>query len=67
MRELLTISEAAAMVGVTKQAIDAAIKSGRLETVTVRVAATRIDKATLDNFKINPNMKRAGRPKKQIS
>lgn len=57
----VTINDAAKMKGVSRQAINAAIKSGKLETVTVDVPHTRIVLSSLKKFEPNPNMKRAGR------
>jgi len=59
----VTINEAAALKGISRQAIHAAIKSGKLETVTVEVPHIRVVMASLKKFEPNPNMKRAGRPR----
>lgn len=57
----VSINEAAAIKGVSRQAIHAAIKAGRLSAVTVKVPHQRVTRASLDKFQPNPNMKRAGR------
>lgn len=57
----VTINEAAALKGVSRQAINAAIKAGKLETITVEMPHTRVIVSSLNRFEPNPNMKRAGR------
>jgi hypothetical protein len=63
--KLFTVTEAAAVKGVTKQAINAAIKAGRLTTVTVHLPAIRIEDQALERLKVNVNKQRSGRPRKQ--
>jgi hypothetical protein len=60
--KLLTVTEAAAMKGVTKQAIHAAIKAGRLPIVTIQLPVVRIDSEDLRRFQVNRNMQNTGRP-----
>jgi predicted DNA-binding protein (UPF0251 family) len=57
----VTINDAARLKGVSRQAIHAAIKAGRLKTITVDVPQTRVIASSLKKFEPNPNMKRAGR------
>lgn len=57
----VTINKAAEMKGVSQQAIRAAIEAGKLETVEVQVPDTQITLVSLNKYKPNPNMKRAGR------
>lgn len=57
----VTINEAAAIKGVSRQAINAAIKAGKLETITIELPHTRVVLSSLNKFEPNPNMKRAGR------
>lgn len=57
----VTINDAAKMKGVSRQAINAAIKSGKLLTITVDLPHKRIILSSLKKFEPNPNMKRAGR------
>jgi hypothetical protein len=57
----VTINEAAEIKGVSRQAIHAAIKVGKLETITVDVPHQRVTVKSLNQFQPNPNMKRAGR------
>jgi excisionase family DNA binding protein len=61
MSELVTITEAAELKGVSRQAIYAAIDAGKLKTVNTRVSAVRIRLDDLARFEVNPNMQRAGR------
>lgn len=49
------------MKGVTKQAIHAAIKAGRLPVVMIQLPVVRIDSEDLRRFKVNPNMQNTGR------
>lgn len=55
---LLTPGEAAKIKGVTRQAIYAAMESGRLSYVKVKKIHHRITLEALDMLKINPNMQR---------
>jgi hypothetical protein len=57
----VTINDAAKLKGISRQAIHAAIRAGKLETVTVDVPHKRVVLASLKKFQPNPNMKRAGR------
>jgi hypothetical protein len=57
----VTINRAAEIKGVTHQAIRAAIRAGKLETVEVQIPDTQITLTSLNRFTPNPNMKRAGR------
>jgi hypothetical protein len=57
----VTINDAAKLKGVSRQAIHAAIKAGKLQTITIDQPVTRIIFASLKKFEPNPNMKRAGR------
>lgn len=63
---LLTIAEAARIKGVSRQAIHAAIKSGRLSVVQVGSIALRIEPKTLAAFNINANKQNAGRPRREV-
>lgn len=62
----VTISDAARIKGVTRQAVHAAIKSGKLKTVTVTIKTPCVVIAgqSLDHWQPNPNMRRAGRRRK---
>lgn len=64
---LLTIAEAARKKGVSRQAIHAAIKSGRLAVVQIGSIALRIEPKTLAAFNINANKQSSGRPRKAKS
>jgi excisionase family DNA binding protein len=67
MNGLVTITEAAELKGVSRQAIYAAIDAGKLKTVNTRVSAVRIRLGDLAKFEPNPNMQRAGRkPRKSM-
>jgi hypothetical protein len=61
----VTINDAAKIKGVTRQAVHAAIKSGKLATVIVEVPARMIVRQSLNHWHPNENMKRAGRPKRK--
>ncbi len=63
MGELITINEAAKLKGVSRQAIHAAIASGKITVVERRQSTVRkyIAPAVLAAFHPNPKMKRAGR------
>lgn len=60
---LLTVNEAAAIKGVTRQAVWAAIGAGKLATIIVDLPSTRIDPKALERWKVNPNMQRSGKRK----
>lgn len=64
MNGLLTLTEAAEIKGVSRQAILSAVEDGRLKAVSIRVKALRIHPSELDKYQPNPNMKRAGRPRR---
>jgi len=59
--DLLTVNEAASIKGVTRQAIWAAIKAGKLATEEVSIPSVRIKRGVLAKLIINPNMQRSGR------
>lgn len=63
MVRTITINELARAKGVTRQAVHAAIKAGKLETVTVEVPSVRVLVKSANSWTPNENMKRAGRPK----
>ena len=63
--DLVTINEAAEIKGVSRQAIHAAIRTGRLGYIEVTTIAKRIEPKALAAFKINPNMQLAGRKPKR--
>jgi hypothetical protein len=67
MVQTVTINEAAALKGVSRQAVHAAIKASKLETVTVEIPSTRVTRKSLNAWTPNENMKRAGRPRKAKS
>lgn len=58
---LMTVAEAARKKGVTRQAIHAAIKAGRLPVVQVGSIALRITPEALSGLEINPNKQSSGR------
>jgi hypothetical protein len=60
----VTINKAAEIKGVSQQAIRAAIEKGKLKTVEVQVPELQITLVSLNKYEPNPNMKRAGRPRK---
>jgi predicted DNA-binding protein YlxM (UPF0122 family) len=60
----VTINEAAKIKGVSRQAIHAAIKAGKLRTIMVDVPMRMIVRQSLKHWQPNGNMKRAGRPRK---
>jgi len=60
---LMTVAEAARRKGVTRQAIHAAIKSGRLAVVQVGSIALRIEPKALAALELNQNKQRSGRPR----
>jgi len=57
----VTVNQAARIKGVSRQAINSAIRAGKLETVTVEMPHTRIVVSSLKKYEPNPSMKRAGR------
>lgn len=61
----VTINDAARIKGVTRQAVQAAIKSGKLATVTIDIPSRMIVRQSLNQWKPNNNMKRAGRPRRE--
>lgn len=67
MVQTVTINEAAALKGVSRQAVHAAIKAEKLETVIVEIPSTRVTRKSLNQWQPNENMKRAGRPRKAKS
>lgn len=58
---LLTVAEAAREKGVTRQAIHAAIKAGRLPVVQIGSISLRIEPQALAEFEMNPNKQSSGR------
>jgi hypothetical protein len=60
----VTINDAARLKGVTRQAVQAAIKAGKLATITVETPVRMIVRQSLNHWKPNDNMKRAGRPRR---
>lgn len=64
MAELVTLAEAAEIKGVSRQAIHAAVEAGKLRTVQGRISVPMIRRDELARYQPNPNMKRAGRPRK---
>lgn len=58
---LMTVAEAARRKGVTRQAIHAAIKAGRLPVVQVGSIALRITPKALAALEMNPNKQSSGR------
>jgi excisionase family DNA binding protein len=65
MNGLLTLTEAAEIKGVSRQAIYKAIEKGNLKGIKVRVSEYRVRRTDLDKYQPNPNMKRAGRPRRE--
>jgi len=61
----VTITEAAKIKGVTRQAIHAAIRADKLRTVIVDVPTRMVVRQSLNHWQPNGNMKRAGRPKRK--
>jgi hypothetical protein len=61
----VTISEAARIKGVTRQAIHGAIKAKKLTTIVIDVPTRMIVRQSLNHWKPNGNMKRAGRPSRK--
>lgn len=59
----VTISEAAKIKGVSRQAINAAIKAKKLRVVMVDVPTRMVVRQSLNYWQPNHNMKRAGRPR----
>lgn len=59
--KLLTVNEAAEIKGISRQAIWAAINTGRLSTIMVDMPNVRITERALAAFQPNPNMQRSGR------
>jgi len=65
MGEILTVTEAADIKGVSRQAIYTAIETGKLKTTTTKVTVVGIRRSELDKFQPNPrSVKNAGRPRK---
>ncbi len=58
---MLTVNEAAAVKDCSRQAIWAAIKSGKLESVTVNIPATRIPADALAAFRVDRKAQKAGK------
>lgn len=61
MVRTITINELAKIKGVSRQAVHAAIKAGKLETVTVEIPSVRVVVKSANAWQPNDNMKRAGR------
>lgn len=61
MVRTITVNELAKSKGVSRQAVHAAIKAGKLETVTVEVPSVRVAVKSANAWQPNPAMKRAGR------
>jgi excisionase family DNA binding protein len=64
MSDILTVSEAAEIKGVSRQAIYTAIETGKLKTTPTKVTVIGIRRSELDKFEPNPrSVKNAGRPR----
>lgn len=61
MVRTITVNQLAKAKGVSRQAVHAAIRAGKLETVTVEVPSVRVMVKSANAWKPNVNMKRAGR------
>lgn len=65
MSEILTVTEAAEIKGVSRQAIYTAIETGKLKATETKIAVVGIRRTELDKFQPNPrSVKNAGRPRK---
>lgn len=63
--EILTVTEAAEIKGVSRQAIYTAIETGKLKTTQTKVTVIGIRRSELDKFTPNPrSVKNAGRPRR---
>lgn len=60
----VTVTEAAKIKGVTRQAVNAAIKAQKLSTIMVDVPIRMVVRQSLNHWQPNSNMKRAGRPRR---
>jgi excisionase family DNA binding protein len=66
MSEILTVTEAAEIKGVSRQAIYTAIETGKLKATSTNVAVVGIKRSELDKFQPNErSMKNAGRPRRE--
>lgn len=57
----VSLTDAARILGVSRQAVHQAVRDGRLPAVTVSKPVLMITQESLDSWTPNPNMKRAGR------
>jgi hypothetical protein len=63
--KLLTVNEAATIKNCSRQAIWAAIKGGKLASVTVEVPATRIPADALASFRVDRQAQKAGKARNE--
>jgi predicted DNA-binding protein (UPF0251 family) len=59
--DLITVNQAAKMKGVSRQAIHAAIKTGRLKAIEIVTKSHRITPEALEAFTPNPKRQQCGR------
>lgn len=65
MGEILTVTEAAEIKGVSRQAIYTAIETGKLKATVTKVEVTGIRRSELDKFTPNErSVRNAGRPRR---
>jgi excisionase family DNA binding protein len=66
MSEILTVTEAAEIKGVSRQAIYTAIETGKLRSTPTKITVVGIKRSDLDRFQPNPrSVKNAGRPRRE--